>query len=47
MQWSAPDLNLGKIAVKGGINGPARSGRLRGESVFMEYGAGRHDFNRV
>lgn len=47
MQWSVPDLNLWKIAVEGGINGLAGSGRLLGKSVFMEYGAGRHDFNRI
>lgn len=47
MQWSVPDWNLWKVAIKGGINGLARSERLLGRSVFMEDGAGRHDFNRI
>ena len=40
-------MNLWKTAIKGGLNGLARSGRLLGKSVFMEYAAGRHDFNRI
>lgn len=47
MQWSVPDLNLWKTAIKGGINGLARSGQLLGKSMFMEYGAARHDFNQI
>lgn len=47
MQWSVPDWNLWKVAINGGINGLARSGRLLERSVFMEDGAGRHDFNRI
>lgn len=31
MQRSVPDWNLWKVAIKGGINGLARSGRLLGE----------------
>lgn len=42
VQWSIHDLNLWEIAIRGGING-----RPGGESVFMDYGAGRHDFNRI
>lgn len=34
MQWSVPDLNLWKIAIRGGINGLARAGQLLGKKCL-------------